>query len=442
MIIVHSENTIQSLKTQIDGGADVIIIPVFSDIKRHPKLNRVSFYYLVIDGDEYVIGDHHTQAIRFSIQPLLQPSVRVYNKKALAHLLPEAVNCKELLLSYYITEHSIPSLSFDSDITVNRMYMQFDNMKNLHDAVPLAKLTAACRDFVRQLTNDSETGQDKTEHFLDTIAIPTLFHIEQSGLHVDRSTLLTHKPMSKRHIKRDLIFSEYNPFTTTGRVTNKHGGLNFAALDKKSGIRSAFTSRFSDGVMVSIDYESFHVRLLAQLMKYDLPTDTDAHTYFAKQYFKTDSPTYDQREEGKKKTFFYMYGNIDDDAPEFFLRVRAFIADLTSRINNNEHILSPFYGRRVTLNAGDTGPAKLLSYYMQLAETEFALTRIHKCLALLKDHATVPVLYTYDSILFDYSLSDGKELLLELTETLSMNNRLPVSVEYGKSYGSLTKLSL
>jgi hypothetical protein len=43
------------------------------------------------------------------------------------------------------------------------------------------------------------------------------------------------------------------------------------------------------------------------------------------------------------------------------------------------------------------------------------------------------VLYTYDSILFDFSKEDGKELLTDLEEILSENGKYPVKFKFSKN---------
>ena len=52
--------------------------------------------------------------------------------------------------------------------------------------------------------------------------------------------------------KDGLVYSEYNPYTTTGRPSNRFGGTNFAALNKTDGSREKYISRFDGGMLVII----------------------------------------------------------------------------------------------------------------------------------------------------------------------------------------------
>ena len=52
-----------------------------------------------------------------------------------------------------------------------------------------------------------------------------------------------------------IVYSEYNPYTSTGRPSNRFGGMNFAALNKSDGSREQFISRFNNGVLVEMDFD-------------------------------------------------------------------------------------------------------------------------------------------------------------------------------------------
>jgi hypothetical protein len=58
----------------------------------------------------------------------------------------------------------------------------------------------------------------------------------------------------------------------------------------------------------------------------------------------------------------------------------------------------------------------------------------------LKDKKTKAVLYTYDSLLFDFHKGDGKEVLDKIMEIMKMGNRFPIKVYMGKSYDSVVQI--
>ena len=52
----------------------------------------------------------------------------------------------------------------------------------------------------------------------------------------------------------------------------------------------------------------------------------------------------------------------------------------------------------------------------------------------LADKLTKPVLYTYDSILFDFSKNDSKQCLIDIKLIIEKNG-FKTKFQYGKNYG-------
>ena len=80
-------------------------------------------------------------------------------------------------------------------------------------------------------------------------------------------------------------------------------------------------------------------------------------------------------------------------------------------------------------------PQKLFNYYIQAFETEYNITLLSRIFEFLKDKKTKMVLYVYDSMLFDFSLEDGKETLQSLKELISSD--FPIKLKKGNTYSSL-----
>ena len=69
--------------------------------------------------------------------------------------------------------------------------------------------------------------------------------------------------------------TQYNLYTPTTRPSNRYNNINFLALNKKDGDRNDYVSRYgSEGAIAMIDYESYHLRLFANHINYDLPNDS------------------------------------------------------------------------------------------------------------------------------------------------------------------------
>ncbi len=73
-------------------------------------------------------------------------------------------------------------------------------------------------------------------------------------------------------------------------------------------------------------------------------------------------------------------------------------------------------------------PNKLFNYLLQASETEYNLRVLNDVNDLLSEYNTNIILYTYDSLLFDYDRKDGKELLVKLKDVMSQSGRFPVKL--------------
>lgn len=192
--------------------------------------------------------------------------------------------------------------------------------------------------------------------------------------------------------------------------------------------------------MVSLDFESFHLRLIAELIGFTLPREP-VHEFLAKSYFKTLSPTPEQYQAGKQKTFSLLYGGDRSTDIEFFQRVYAFQDNLWETVQKTGGIQSSS-GRLIRLDMIDSpSKSKIFNYYLQLYETEVAMHAIYALIPVFKAAQSKLVLYTYDSILIDYALGDGRALLDTVISTLEQDGKFPVRVYCGPTYDELQNVT-
>jgi hypothetical protein len=85
---------------------------------------------------------------------------------------------------------------------------------------------------------------------------------------------------------------------------------------------------------------------------------------------------------------------------------------------------------------GDMNPNKLFNYVIQSYETSTNVIILERILDYLKDKQTKLVLYVYDSILLDYTDSDGDQLISDIKNII----HYPVNIKIGKNYHELKKL--
>ncbi|MFN9978512.1 MAG: hypothetical protein ACK53Y_01290, partial [bacterium] len=79
-------------------------------------------------------------------------------------------------------------------------------------------------------------------------AIQTLGRLEGAGVKVVREKFIDSFNFNEQYLpKNDRVFTQYNPYTTTGRPSNRHLNVNYSALNKSDGTREMFISRHPHG---------------------------------------------------------------------------------------------------------------------------------------------------------------------------------------------------
>lgn len=430
-----------------------IIVPVLTDSRKHPATNTLCFVGMYLPATHEVFGlpFNHSEAINLPISYLkeITGSYATPSKKDMLYVFADSGCIQDLQAVEYILIGSVTdSQSFLPSI-LRQLQTKYYRYADINKALPLVKWMDFTQEYGAFLSGLIQSKVNLTEdsyeyNFITNTAIPVLQHIENAGLHVDFSSFNRHfGPRDSRLIENDRVFSQYNLFTSTGRPSCKFGGINFSAVNKTDGSRTAFTSRFSSGVMVLLDFESYHLRLISQLIGYKLP-DMPVHEYFGRQYFKTNSLTQEQYDESKKKSFYSLYSDTQSEIP-FFKQVTDYKNRLWKEINMDGFILSPKRKRIKLEHIWEPSPAKVFNYLIQWIETERNLSALSKIVRMFDGKQSQIVLYNYDAILIDFCLDDGLQLLrdtAEVLENFDSDQRFPVRMYYGKSYGELKKMDV
>jgi len=230
-----------------------------------------------------------------------------------------------------------------------------------------------------------------------------------------------------------LEHSKYNFFTATGRPSNAYGGINFAAFSRKDGSRELIRSRYGDGLLIEVDFESYHPRLIAELIGYKFPTDRSVYTYLAEQYYSTDTPTDEQIKSAKTKTFYKLYSADDDTSIPYFKGIVDYVSDMWSKFDSDGYILAPISGRPLYKENYPQIITKqtLFNYMMQLTETERNTEVLTKFSMLDR-----VVLYTYDALLLDVRADQVEETLITIAKELHTQD-YPVKIKVGPTYAKL-----
>jgi hypothetical protein len=404
-----------------------------------PKNNAISVMMIYTESDTFVLPFNHIDAINLPTAcldrlPMTEVHI-VMQKKALLHIFNRAQATIDLQAVLYLRgiNHELISL-YPPKLRqfVNRVGIT----KGAGSLIPLM-LIIEYGDYLKEyLQNRRQMGKSSGLNFISNVIIPTLCFLERGGIRVHPEEFQTHFGFSTP-TSNLMVFSDFNPYTTTGRITNKY--LN--NLNKRDGTRKSLISRHEKGSLVSFDFESFHVRLIAEMLSYELP-QTSVHEHFGKQYFCTDTLTPEQYEESKRRTFTFLYRDAPNvpDIP-FFQHVQQFTQTMWAGFCERGYIVSP-YERLLTTNMVENpSPAKVFNYFLQLREMETVMMVLSRLGPIFEQKKSVITLYTYDAILVDFCWKDGVGLLREITEILEQDERFPVRIYAGPNYHDMENIT-
>jgi DNA polymerase I-like protein with 3'-5' exonuclease and polymerase domains len=427
MIIVESIGEYNELKGKLETEVSVWY-PLWVDNDKHPQNTSISFIFIRTLTDKYIVPQQHTDALSLSneqIAGLLNTAGEkwVFQKKK---LLQSFVTIREGLNDVdtaYFLKHG-ETIDYQQPIQhLVAPYLHKGYKEDIIQSIPILKLAEAIEPELRKTYRQ----KTKTYNWYNDIFLTTLSEIERFGIRVDREKFIDRWPQARKHISSDnVVYTEYNPFTVTGRPSNRHGGVNYAALNKSDGSRDCFVA---DGIFLQMDYNAYHPRLIGKLIKFDMP-DGNVHEWLSEQYGCS-------VEEAKGVTFQLLYGGIDDDFKQipYFKAVAEYIDELWMETQKRGFLQTPH--RMIPLDwIEDPNPQKVFNYLLQAVETEMNVDKMRKILDYIKGTEITLDLYTYDSFLFDVPTDVDKELIKGLKDIIE-GGGFPIKASWGKTYGNL-----
>ena len=419
MIIVESIKEQKDFYEKWDNHSS-IVIPIWCDLEKHPMNNEVSFLYILVDGSDYIINFNHIDAIKQNIDlSKSQQPKWVWNKKGLLQTNLNIQNIFDISNYTFFEKNKIIPNEVQSQPFISH-YTRLGIRENLGKIAPLMKWSEYLKSFVEGLHLPKPT-----KSWVDDKTIPILSVIEQRGIQVDREKFLDRFPNSLKHLKENRIYTEYNPYIITSRPSNHHGGINFGALNKSDGTREVFIPK-KDHIFLQFDYDAYHPRIIGKLIGYDLPK-TSVHQWLSEQY----GCGYD---EGKGITFQILYGGVPDEFTEipYFKGVKEFIDELWIKVRQNGYLSTQ--NRTIPLSSIEEPNAqKVFNYLLQSTETELNIEVLHK---LKEEGVGVPILYQYDSFLFEYGVEESTERAKKIKKILEYYD-FPVKASWGSDYSKV-----
>tara|TARA_B100001093_G_scaffold227326_1_gene217835 strand:- start:2135 stop:3421 length:1287 start_codon:yes stop_codon:yes gene_type:complete len=407
-----------------------IINTYYTDPNTHACKNLPLLLMVNVNDKYYIVSFEHPDLITISHEFInlifkTNGTKTIFDRKRLKYYVDDIKNSIDAkVCSYLSNKHDI-----ENEYTENRV-------KDFR-SVPVMVLLKHFKKLCYKV---------KTENYDNNLVCyekdfsSALHGIEKNGMNVSNFKLGSPNLVDSKN----LVYGQYNMMTPTGRPSNSFGNVNYAALNKKTGQRDCFTSRFGDdGLLIMVDYESYHLRLLANFLEYDLPK-TSLHEYLGKYYHGKNTLTEEEYEFSKKITFNLIYGGITDDVKEnvpFMKRISEYVDSVWDFYNKKNYVETWFYNRKISsIFFGDKiNSYKVFNYLLQSAETEKnceIITKLNEYLELAKSKL---ILYTYDAFLFDVHKSEF-QLIKEMQPIITSNNRYPVRTYTGRNYGDMKQI--
>ena len=423
---------------------DWIIVPFYCNGNKSVYTDELSVLYVYVvnlDVDVMIIFNH-TEGLRLPIELLNQfpkdKNLFVYNKKRFKRFLDTDNLIDMSMVEYFYNNQSIED---DFETTAHEFFTRnFGNFSNLNTIIPITKHIEKAQSICQRFLDVYDYFQnDESFQKYNNLILDSLFQIEKNGLYANYEQFK--KKFNEQFIQDNFVYSEYNIYTTTGRPSNRFGGINFAALNKENGQRTPFVSRFGEnGFMVSFDYDAYHLRLLAALVDYQFPDKISVHEYLGKFYFQKETLTDAEYTESKSISFRQLYGGIGVEylSIPFFAKIHEYTQLIWEQFREQGFIETPLFGRKLFKSFfTEMNAAKLLNYMLQSFETERNMAVIHNILSRTTSFSSKLILYTYDSFLWDFDKRDGAELLRIIREELEQQGRFPVKIEIGPDYHNM-----
>jgi len=434
-----SETDHQLERLQNLGRLGAFIQVISSNDNYHPKLaNTLAVYVRPIDSKYgFIIPIDHEEGLNVKkerVYELLQSFSTLYT-----------VDKKELLYHFNIQESIDLSLlysmvKFDrleyskENSTINYFYHKHRDFKDVNKLIPISKLYESCEKLYDQIKNVIKYKIPSGFDFYNTTAINVFYLIEQTGLGVYYEAYNElFKPRNPLYnTVNNTVLTYYNLYNITSRPTNSFNSVNYAAIPHSDKHRKAFKPL--NDYFVEFDFDGYHLRLLCNQIDYPL-SEESAHKQLAKLYFNKEDITDEEYNKAKQINFQAIYGKIPEDHKdlEIFKEIQEYIDAMWNMFNDNGVVWNPQSSKPFTKKLKDMHPAKLMNYMMQSLETSRNILILKEVLRYLKDKKSKIVLYTYDSITFDFSKQDGKETLEDIKKILEEGKKYPIKFKYSNN---------
>ena len=407
MKIVDNNKQLRKHISQLQGER-VMVYPILTSLDKHSIHTRISAL-IISDGTlDLFINYHNIDATK------IDQKVEFHNFKEVY-----IVGMKDFLYHYdflpnmYDLEMSLFWQGKNFDVDEKPIYTIFRRRQapKANDLIPIWKHYEQFQDW-KKIFGDSKISK------FSQLYSKSLGWVEKNGLYTNMG----------------YEYTRYNPLTITSRPSNTFKGTNYAALKKDDGVRSRFISRFENGKLYQLDFDGYHIRLIAKLIGVDIPLDKKAHEWLANQYGKDLS-------EAKSITFRQLYGGVEDEYYHipFFKKTSDYINSMWLDFLRNREVVTPILQRKIKFDE-NLNKNKLFNYVLQALETERNILILDKLSKINLNQKSVPILYTYDSILFD--VDENEDNYIKEVKRIMEKDGFPTQLEVGNNYDNMVRSNI
>jgi hypothetical protein len=313
-------------------------------------------------------------------------------------------------------------------------YTHYPFQPGLNKIIPVTKHYERCENLYDHL--QKYIGKERNQEFYQDLTRQYL-QVESQGIGLDKNKFNKHydptwEPYS---IQDNVIYTSYNLYNLTTRPTNAFNAINFLALNKEDGSRQSFIPK--NDLFIEFDFEAYHLALIADLIGYQFTPGVSIHTQLGRIYFDKEELTDEEYQQAKSISFRQIYGTVQKEYKNvpFFKKIEQYTETLWNEYQDKGETMLRT-GRPLHLPKNSLNPQKVFNYVIQNAETLSNVEILKEINSMLGDKKSQVVLVVYDSFLLDYSLEDGKEILLQIKEIVGKRG-LRMRAKVGKNYDSL-----
>lgn len=431
-MIIDSEQLYNRIVTDDN---QYFIIPFGYDNRLHNKENSLCAIVLVDCETEecYTIAIDHPDQIfqKKDIAEILQKNCILYNKSLFYYNGYCVDAAPDADVVAYLSINKIPDQSEAGLVGYYRR--RYSNCMMVNRIIPLHKLEEIAYEIFTKYLYTLDESIEGIDYY--NKAQKTFYKIEQNGIKINKQLFTAFYGKSYANVG-DYCYGKYNLFTSTGRPSNTFGAVNLAAINKEDGSRDCFISRYEDGMLLEIDFESYHPRIICELIDYEV--NENIYEHLSKLYYPGEVITEDVIKQSKENTFRQIYGGVDRRYLniDFFKKIDDFTKSLFSFYKKNQYVELPS-GRKLRMDKEDVfTPQKIFNYFIQALETERNVDYLDQFLIHFKETTILPILYVYDSILFDLRREDY-DLCVDLINKVINTDKYPIKIKTGLTYNTL-----